>query len=189
MDETPDNQLIDEAIAGGADAFEVLVRRYQTRLVHSLEHALSSRDDALDAAQQAFVAAWRKLDSFRKDSHFYSWLYRIAMNAAISKRRKARLDTTSLDKLTEASGNEAADHNDTAPDRRMESEENVRLVQNALRQIAEEFRQPLVMKEMDGFSYEEIANVLDIPVGTVRSRIFRARKELTERLGRLFRED
>ena len=69
------------------------------------------------------------------------------------------------------------------------SEENVRLVQEALQQIAEEFRQPLVMKEMDGFSYEEIASVLDIPVGTVRSRIFRARKELTERLERRFRED
>ena len=189
MEEKLDNQLIDEAVAGSVEAFEVLVKRYQTRLVHSLEHALGSRDDALDAAQQAFVAAWRKLDSFRKDAQFYSWLYRIAMNAAISKRRKARVATTSLDKLSEASGNTAADSEDTAPDRRMESEENVRLVQEALQQIAEEFRQPLIMKEMDGFSYEEIASVLDIPVGTVRSRIFRARMELTARLERLFRED
>ncbi len=187
LDEPTDNQLIQQATDGSLDAFDVLVRRYQDRLVHSLEHALGSHDDAFDAAQQAFVSAWRNLKSFRQDSAFYSWLYRIAMNAAISRRRKQRLPTTSLENHVETTGRSPVDENaDTSPDSRMLSAEHVRLVQEALLQLAEEFRQPLVLKEIDGMSYDEIASVLDIPIGTVRSRIFRARRELTERLGRIF---
>ena len=169
------------------DSFNVLVRRYQDRLVHSLEHALGSREDACDAAQQAFVSAWRRLDTFRQDASFYSWLYRIAMNAAISGKRKLRLPTTSLDTQVENTGVQPVDErSDTDPGHQMASAERVRLVQQSLLELAEEFRQPLVLKEMDGFSYEEIASILNIPIGTVRSRIFRARRELTERLHRLF---
>lgn len=188
MDSLSDNQLINQSVAGDVDAFDVLVRRYQDRLVHSLEHALGSRDDALDAAQQAFVSAWRGLGTFRQDAAFYSWLYRIAMNAAISARRRQRLPTTSLNTHMEASGTSPIDENiDTDPQRQLTSEEQVRLVQQALLQLPEEFRQPLVLKEMDGFSYEEISSLLNIPIGTVRSRIFRARRELTQRLERVFR--
>lgn len=144
----------------------------------------------MDAAQQAFVSAWRKLASFRQDSAFYSWLYRIAMNAAISRKRKERLPVTSLDNHIAASGNSPADDNvDVNPERRLTSAEHVQMVQQALKQLAEEFRQPLVLKELDGFSYDEIASILEIPTGTVRSRIFRARKELTERLERIYRND
>ena len=190
MDSVSDQQLIQQSISGNRDSFDVLVRRYQDRLVHSLEHALGSREDACDAAQQAFVSAWSRLDSFRQDASFYSWLYRIAMNAAISGKRKQRLATTSLDKHVEVTGTPPVDGSiDANPGHQMESAERVRLVQQALQELAEEFRQPLVLKEMDGFSYEEIASILDIPIGTVRSRIFRARRELTERLQRVFDEE
>lgn len=189
MDHLSDQQLITKSVAGNLDAFDVLVRRYQVRLVHSLHHALGSEEDARDAAQQAFMSAWKRLDSFRQDAAFYSWLYRIAMNAAISGKRKQRLSTTSLDRHVETTGVSPADESsDAAPEHSLETEERVRLVQEALQNISEEFRQPLVLKEIDGFSYEEIASILNIPIGTVRSRIFRARKELTERLKRLSEE-
>lgn len=157
--------------------------------MHSLEHALNSREDAMDAAQQAFVSAWQKLSAFRQDAAFYSWLYRIAMNAAISRRRKLRVPTVSLDGKTDESGMDPVDnHEDADPQRQMVSSEHVRLVQEALSQLAEEFRQPLVLKEIDGLPYEEIATILDIPIGTVRSRIFRARRDIMERLTRALGE-
>lgn len=185
-----DNELITRAVDGDSNAFGDLVQRYEDRLVHSLEHALGSREEAMDAAQQAFVSAWQKLKSFRQDSAFYSWIYRIAMNAAISSGRRKRVSTTSLDKHIAASGNTPEDTSPAIePDAKLLSEERVQLVREALLQLAEEFRKPLVMKEMDGFSYDKIATILDIPVGTVRSRIFRARREMTERLERLFRTD
>ena len=189
-DDVPDKQLIQRCVDGDTTAFEILVRRYEDRLVHSLEHALNSRDDAMDAAQQAFVSAWKKLSTFRQDAAFYSWIYRIAVNAAISARRKRRVPTTSLQAYVEASGSLPADDNaDADPQHRLKTEERVQLVRAALQQLAEEFRQPLVMKEIDDFSYDEIATILEIPVGTVRSRIFRARREITERLQRAFSED
>jgi len=190
LDSYSDNQLIQLTLEGQLEAFDVLVRRYQDRLVHSLQHGLGSREDALDAAQQAFVSAWRKLDTFRQDSAFYSWLYRIAMNAAVGNRRKQRLSTTSLDNYAQATGQDPVDESTAAdPEGRINSDERIRHVQQTLLQLAEEFRQPLVLKEIDGMSYEQIAEVLDIPIGTVRSRIFRARREMTERLGRIFKDD
>lgn len=190
LDSLSDNQLIEKSISGSVEAFDVLVRRYQDRLVHSLEHALNSREDALDAAQQGFVSAWQKLGAFRQDAAFYSWLYRIAMNAAISRKRKQRVPTTSLDGYVDATGTNPTDQNvDADPTRQLDSTEHVQLVREALAQLAEEFRQPLVLKEIDGLAYEEIATILDIPIGTVRSRIFRARREMLERLGRVLGEE
>jgi len=112
------------------------------------------------------------------------------MNAAISQRRKTRISTRSLDRTLEAGGTAPADENPSAnPQHKTNSDERVKLVQNALQQLAEEFRHALVLKEIDGLSYDEIANVLNIPIGTVRSRIFRARKEMTERLRRVLADD
>jgi RNA polymerase sigma-70 factor (ECF subfamily) len=191
MDERPsvrnatDLELIEQTLRGDSHAFDELVLRYQDRLVHSLEHALSSREDALEIAQQAFVLAWRKLGSFRRESQFYSWLYRIARNVAASQTRRQQLSSTSLDQLYDAKAFEPSDRRSgTAPDHASEQADQVRIVQNALKQVSEEFRQPLILKEMDGFSYEEIADILEIPIGTVRSRIFRARQELIDLLRR-----
>ena len=190
MSELSDQKLIDATLAGDRTAFDELVIRYQDRLVHSLEHSLGSREDALEIAQQAFVLAWRKLRSFRRESGFYSWLYRIARNVAISRIRRRDIRSGSLNQLQDAKGFEPADQSaQAAPENSLETAEQVLLVQNALKQISEEFRQPLVLKEIDGFSYEEIAQILDIPLGTVRSRIFRGRQELIERLQRVMKDE
>jgi RNA polymerase sigma-70 factor (ECF subfamily) len=189
VDSPTDQELIEQSLSGDTHAFDALVVRYQDRLVRSLQYTLGSREDALEIAQQAFVSAWRKLDSFRRDSSFYSWLFRIAMNAAISRKRRAKKSTTSLDQFVASSGAAPVDDRPTAdPEYRLNSEEQVRMVQEALLQLAEEFRQPLVLKEMEDLTYEQIAEILDIPIGTVRSRIFRARQELTERLERVLKD-
>ena len=189
MNSPSDLQLIDATLSGDTRAFDELVRRYQDRLVHSLEHALGSRDDALDVAQQAFVLAWKKLNSFRREAGFYSWLYRIARNVAISRMRRPKISSGSLDHLHEAAGFEPADaHSESVPEYAMLQAEQIQMVRTALQEIAEEFRQPLVLKEIDGLSYEEIARIIDIPLGTVRSRIFRARQELIAKLQRHSKE-
>ena len=189
LNDPTDHELIDQTLAGKAEAFDVLIRRYQDRLVHSLKYVLGSQDDALEAAQQAFVSAWKNLAGFRGDAAFYSWLYRIAFNASRTARRQRRMDTLSLDRLRDR-GHLVADLSSSAmPDHSVTSAERVQLVQQALQSIAEEYRQPLILREIDGMSYDEIATALGIPVGTVRSRIFRARQELTDRLKRLFPEE
>ena len=189
MNSQTDLQLIDATLSGNTEAFDELIRRYQDRLVHSLEHALNSSDDALDVAQQAFVLAWKKLHTFRRESAFYSWLYRIARNVAVSSIRQPKIKSGSLDHLQDAAGFEPTDENsESAPEHALQQFEEIKLVQNALQEIPEEFRQPLVLKEIDGMSYEEIAKILDIPLGTVRSRIFRARQELIAKLQRLSKD-
>ena len=190
MDQQTDQQLIETTLKGDSRAFDLLVQRYQDRLVHSLEHALSSREDALDIAQQAFLLAWQKLASYRGDSSFYSWLYRIAFNAAASHFRRPVVPAGSLDLLHDVAGIELADEKTVAgPAHEMEQAEEIFQVRRALQQLPEEFRHPLRLREIDGFSYEQIADILSIPTGTVRSRIFRARQELMERLSRDRRSD
>ncbi|MEP3481409.1 MAG: sigma-70 family RNA polymerase sigma factor [Fuerstiella sp.] len=164
-----------------------MIRRYENRLVHSLELALNSREDALDAAQQAFLSAWQKLDTFRKDAAFYSWLYRIAHNAAMTTKRRKTLPTVSLNRTTSAN-DQTIDPTDkdpaAAPDHQLKRQEDRLEIRDALAVVAEEFRAALILKEIDGLSYEQIAEALQIPLGTVRSRIFRARKELNEQIQR-----
>lgn len=184
MDQPSDLQLINQALQGDSRAFDQLVLRYQDRLVHSLEHSLCPREEALDAAQTAFLQAWTHLSTFRGESGFYPWLYRIARNAAITRRRRTPA-TGSLNQLRENSGYEpAAVPSHAAPDHPLQQREEVARVQAALKTLPEEFRQPIVLREIDGLSYEEIAEALEIPMGTVRSRIFRARQELLQRLQR-----
>lgn len=185
MDERSDQDLIELTRSGESSAFDLLVRRYQDRLVHSLEHVLSSREDALDIAQQAFLLAWKKLATYRGESSFYSWLYRIAVNAAASHFRRPVVSAGSLDQLHDVRGIELPDRRvATGPGQSLEQEEEIQRVRQALQQVSEEFRQPLILREIEGFSYEQIAEILGIPSGTVRSRIFRARQELMERLDR-----
>lgn len=151
--------------------------------MHSLELALNSREDALDAAQQAFLSAWQKLDTYRKDAAFYSWLYRIAHNAAMTTKRRKSLPTVPLDSGASASRIDPIDLNPaTSPDHQLGREERSQGIRDALAGISEDFRAPLILKEIDGLSYEEIARALQIPLGTVRSRIFRARRELAEKI-------
>ena len=190
VDQTPDQLLIEQSLAGRRDAFGLLVERYQNRLFHSLLHLLGSVEDAQDVAQEAFVQAFEKLSGFRGQSQFYSWLFRIAHNLAISDRRRMRRVATSLENQREASGYEPTDENPSnEPSYSMDAVERQRIVQRALAELPEEFRTTLILKEMDGMSYEEIASTLGIPLGTVRSRIHRARLDLRDKLSVLLRSD
>lgn len=189
MNPFSDQQLIERTIAGETAYFDQLVERYQDRLIHSLEISLGSREDALEVAQQAFVLAWQKITSFRRESAFYSWLYRIASNVAISQLRRRKINAESLDSLQESTGFLPADQQRNGRADPLEQSEQIDQVRAALQKIPEEFRQPLVLREIDGFSYEEIAEIMQIPLGTVRSRIFRGRQELIDQLHRSMRED
>ncbi len=183
MSDTPDQDLIDSCLAGRREAFGLLVERYQHRLYGSLVHVTGSTEQARDIAQDAFVHAFEKLSTFRGQSQFYSWLFRIALNAAISAQRKTQRVTGSVDAVKEATGQEPVDGRAGAvPWDRLETQERQMLVQRALAELPEEYRAALVLKEMDDLKYEEIAAVLQVPLGTVRSRIHRARQELRARL-------
>ena len=188
--ERSDQDLIAAALARDTAAFGELVAKYQNRLFHALAHMLGSTDDAQDVAQDAFVLAFQKLATFRGDAQFYSWLFRIAMNAAVNFRRKNRSLGASLEAAKERIGLEPTDHRgDSSPDRPLEQAERQRLVREALAQMTEEFRIPLVMAEMEDLKYEEIADILHCPIGTVRSRIHRGRAELREKLRRLLKNE
>ena len=190
MNQISDQTLIDHCRAGRREAFGQLVERYQNRLFHSLLHLLGSAEDAQDAAQEAFVNAFEKLGSFRGQSQFYSWLFRIAYNTAVSSKRKSGRMSVSLEARRDASGLEPSDGNPTSePSYAMDVSDRQRLVQQALSELGEEFRTALVLKEMDGMSYEEIADIVKVPLGTVRSRIHRARLELREKLSVLLRSE
>ena len=185
-----DQQLIRECLAGHPDAFAQLVVRHQDRLYNTLAKMLGSADEARDVAQDAFVHAFQKLGTFRGTSAFYSWLFRIAVNAAISQRRKTKRIAASLDTLHEQSGVETADpHPAARPSHTLELSEQQAQVRRALAELSDEFRTVMVLKEMEGLKYEEIAELLDIPVGTVRSRIHRARSELRQKLTSLFSDE
>jgi RNA polymerase sigma-70 factor (ECF subfamily) len=184
-----EKQLIRECLAGRTEAFGELVIRYQDRLYNALCGILNSADDARDVAQDAFVQAFQQLKTFRGQSAFYSWLFRIALNAAASQRRRTRRNVTSIDAAREQTGSDPPDrHPGSAPSHAMETDERRAAVQSALARLPAEFRIPLVLKEIDGMKYHEIAAVVGCPVGTVRSRIHRARGELRERLEVLLRE-
>jgi len=182
-----DAQLIDDALAGNSSAFGRLVTRYQDRLYNTLVHVVGSTDEAYDVVQDAFVQAYLKLRSFQRNSAFYTWLYRIAFNLAISRRRRHK-PTTSIEQSRELTGGEPTSHDD-APCDPLDREERVQQVRTALGNLSEEFRTVLVLREIDGCCYETIAEVLDLPVGTVRSRLHRARLELREQLKEVFQED
>jgi len=175
-----DSQLIGRTLSGEPAAFGELVLRYQDRLYGSLARVLGSAEDARDAAQEAFVQAFVKLETFRGSSAFYTWLYRIAHNTAMSHARRKR-PTRSLDMERADRGSEPID-GQPAPDARLEMSERAVQVQRVLAELSIEYREVIVLREIDGCSYEEIAEILNVPVGTVRSRLFRARLELRDRL-------
>lgn len=178
-----DAELISRTLAGEPAAFGELVVRYQDRLFNSLARVLGSTEDARDAVQEALVQAFVKLDTFRGKSAFYTWLYRIALNTAMSHARRKR-PTQSLDDDRLAVGREPVDSQPT-PATQFDRSERAVEVQRALQELSAEYREVIVLREIDGCAYEEIAEILALPIGTVRSRLFRARLELRDRLAPL----
>jgi len=175
-----DASLIAATLAGDTAAFGRLVGQYQDRLYNSLLRVLGSAEDAADITQDAFVQAFTKLETFRGSSAFYTWLYRIAFNLAMSHARRGR-KTASLDGIKAMVGEEPMD-GAPAIDTGLIQQERIELVQTALAQLGMDYRQILVLREIEGYSYEEIAEILELPVGTVRSRLFRARMHMRDLL-------
>ena len=181
LDNLNDDQLIAQTIAGEQEAFGLLVRKYQPRLYNAMVHFLRNQAEAEDVVQDAFVLALTKLDSFKGNSQFYTWLYRIAHNAAISKLRKKR-PTLSLNYGTgdEPSPGFSVPDEGERPGERLEKDEQIQCLMDAMERLSDEHRSILILREMEGMDYEAIAGVLQLPVGTVRSRLHRARACLRE---------
>ena len=174
-----DRRLIAECLVGRRDAFGELVSRYQARLYNAAVRLVDTPEDAADVVQDSFLNAYQSLHSFKGDAEFFTWLYRIAFNAAISLRRKKR-NTTSLDSLRNGEHKiEPVDPSEfTRPEAALERSEEESQLHAALNRLSDEHRSVLLMKDIDGMKYEDIADVLDVPIGTIRSRLHRARLEL-----------
>jgi RNA polymerase sigma-70 factor (ECF subfamily) len=179
-----DAQLIEEALKGRSAAFGQLVQKYQDRLYNTMVHVVNNAEDARDVVQDAFVQAFLKLETFQQNSAFYTWLYRIAFNIAASRGRRKR-PVLSVDQTRESTGEEPADARG-GPSQRMEQEERRQKVQQAIATLSEEHRAIVVLREIDGCCYETIAEMLDLPIGTVRSRLHRARLQLRDVLQEFF---
>ncbi len=175
--------MIDRTLQGDAEAFGALVRRYQDRLYTSMIHVLGNEEDARDIVQDAFVQALSKLDSFARKSSFYTWIYRIAFNLAVNRRKRESREREILgDNATHENRSPSADHE-------VERRENIQQVQRALALLDEPFRAVLVLREIEQLDYRTIAEILEIEVGTVRSRLHRARVMLRDTLTRLLAQD
>jgi RNA polymerase sigma-70 factor, ECF subfamily len=172
----PEVELIREALAGESRAYGELVERFQDRLYNAMLHITGSHDDAEDVVQDTFVQAYLKLATFQGNSQFFTWLYRIAFNNALSRQRRRRGDL-SIEQSREITGSDPEDRQES-PDEPLLREERVAQVTLALQQLTDEHRRILVMREMQEMSYEDIAEVLEINIGTVRSRLSRARNQL-----------
>ena len=178
-----DHQLIAQCLQGEATAFGELVRRYQDRLFNTVYRVVGNAEDAQDVVQEAFLSAYQSLNGFKGDSLFFTWLYRIAVNTAISYKRKQR-NALSLDSgMNGQSGIEPSDQSAMSrPGRALEQAEQERRIQGALNRLSAEHRAVLIMKDMEGQKYEAMAEILNVPIGTIRSRLHRARLELRDLL-------
>lgn len=175
-----DHHWIRQTLDGDSEAFGLLVQKYQNRLFNGIVLVMRNRQEAEDVVQEAFVLAYTKLSSFRGHSAFFTWLYRIAYNLAISRLRRQR-SSISLDRQRETIGIDLS-ATDVSPSVNLERQEEISQMYQALDRLTEEHRSILVLREMEGMDYEAIAEVLDLPIGTVRSRLHRARDQLREKL-------
>mgnify|MGYP001822433006 FL=1 len=171
-----ETQLIDRALQGDRDAFTELVELNQERLFASMLQVTGSPEEAEEVVQEAFIRVFMKLDTFQRNSQFFTWLYRIAFNSALTRRRRNRA-RVSLDYCRENNGLEVSDEG-SGVDEPMLRRERVDMVREALHTLTDEHRSILVLREMEEHSYEDIAEILEISIGTVRSRLSRARRQL-----------
>ena len=171
-----ESQLIELAVQGDHAAFTRLVELHQNRLYASMLQVTGSAEEAEDVVQEAFIRAFMKLHSFQGNSQFFTWIYRIAFNFALTRRRRNR-SKVSLDQLRESGGTEIVVDQEAAEEPLLRLERVV-VVREALKELSEDHRAILVLREMEGFSYEEISEITQISIGTVRSRLSRARSQL-----------
>jgi RNA polymerase sigma-70 factor (ECF subfamily) len=181
-----DQQLVERAQRGEKQAFELLVAKYQRKLARLLSRFIRDPAEVEDVAQEAFIKAYRALPSFRGESAFYTWLYRIGINTAknylvaMGRRAPTTTEFDSEDAENFEDGEQLRDVN--TPENELMSKQIAQTVNETMEALPEELRTAIVLRELDGLSYEEIATVMNCPIGTVRSRIFRARETIAERL-------
>jgi RNA polymerase sigma-70 factor (ECF subfamily) len=175
-----DRRLIAECLGGRPAAFEDLVRRYQDRLYNTVYRLTDNAEDARDIVQESFLSAYQALHRFKGDSQFFTWLYRIAVNTAITFKRKQhvvlRIDRGRDDHNSHGEPLDSSEF--SRPEHALEQAEQEQLVRGALARLSPEHRMVLILKDMEEQKYEAIAEILQVPIGTVRSRIHRARMEL-----------
>jgi RNA polymerase sigma-70 factor (ECF subfamily) len=181
-----DQQLVERAQRGDKHAFELLVSKYQRKLARLLSRFVRDPAETEDVTQEAFIKAYRALPSFRGDSAFYTWLYRIGINTAknylVALGRRAPT-TTGFDS-EDAESFEDADllRDINTPESELMSKQIAQTVNEAMEGLPDELRSAITLREIEGLSYEDIANIMNCPIGTVRSRIFRAREAIAEKL-------
>lgn len=185
-DREVDHQLVERAQRGDKQAFGLLVSKYQRKLVRLLSRLIRDSAEVEDVAQEAFIKAYRALPSFRGESAFYTWLYRIGINTAknylVSQGRRAPT-TTEFDSEEAESFDDGEQLRDiNTPERMLQSKQIGETVNSAMDALPEELRTAIALREIEGLSYEEIAGIMDCPIGTVRSRIFRAREAIADKL-------
>ena len=181
-----DQQLVERVQRGDKRAFELLVAKYQRKIFRLLSRLIRDSAEIEDVAQEAFVKAYRALPNFRGESAFYTWLYRIAINTAknhlVAQSRRAPTQTeTEIEDAENFDDGESLRTEDT-PDRMLLSKQVAEAVNRAIERLPEDLRTAIVLRELEGLSYEEIAASMNCPIGTVRSRIFRAREAVAEEL-------
>ena len=185
-DREVDQQLVERAQHGDKKAFELLVVKYQRKLARLLSRFIRDASEVEDVTQEAFIKAYRALPSFRGDSAFYTWLYRIGINTAknylVALGRRAPTVTEIDNEEAEdvEVGEQLKDMN--TPEQQMMTRQIAETVNSTLLKLPEELRTAITLREIDGLSYEEIAQIMNCPIGTVRSRIFRAREAIAEQL-------
>ena len=188
VEETTDQQLVDQVMAGNKNAFNLLVMRYQHRVAALIARFVQDPQEVEDVAQEAFIKAYRALPLFRGDSAFYTWLYRIAVNTAknhlVARSRRPPAQDLEIDEV-EPTEIGSVLHEIESPEGSLSTSELKDAIEVAVDSLPEELKTAFTLREFSGLSYEDITEVMDCPVGTVRSRIFRAREAIDRKIKEL----
>ena len=186
-----DAMLVERTVAGDQKAFELLVIKYQRRIQRLIGRMVRDVDLVEDIAQETFIRAYRALAQFRGEAQFYTWLYRIAVNTAKKALMELKRDPTVSENSFKSGQSDESDEtspleneliSSETPEAVLAGKEIAQMVNAAMEALPEELRQAITLREIEGLSYEEIAEVMDCPIGTVRSRIFRAREAISARI-------
>ena len=184
-DNATDKEIIERVKSGEKEAYDLLVLKYQQRVINLISRFVKNHSDALDVSQETFIKAYRALPNFRGDSAFYTWLYRIAVNTAknhltVQSRKITKSDYDVAD-IEQIEGNMSLTEQ-TTPESLIVKDELQETILKTIENLPEDLKSAIMLREIEGLSYEEIAEVMECPVGTVRSRIFRAREMIDSKI-------
>ena len=184
-DSATDKQLVERVQHGDKKAFDLLVLKYQQRIINLVSRFVYSPSDAQDIAQEAFIKAYRALPNFRGESAFYTWMYRIAVNTAknylAAKSRKPLESAQNIEDMEQIGGDHTLRNHET-PERLLLRDEIQETILNSIEALPRDLKVAITLREVEGLSYEDIASAMGCPIGTVRSRIFRAREAIDKEL-------